>query len=114
MTDTQLKALYHERMHWLDALKRYDIPLRDLPIDQYDEIEMASAKFRTADKAIVQELKARGGIAELKGVTLHMTVDRKSFAALDPGTGRPIGWEEVYVKGFGIGRLLFRPSPSAS
>ncbi len=115
MTDRKLLSLYHERMAQLDATNRYGgwtlRELREHAPEKRAEIDRASKAFLTAEKAIVEELIARGGSAKLKGVTLHLTADQKNFAALNPGTETPLGWTAEAGNYSGMTALLYRRRP---
>ncbi len=110
MTDRNLLALYHERMAQMEATNRYGrYTLRDLREQEpakRAEVDRASEAFRAADAAIVEELIARGKPAELKGMTLHLTRDRESFVALQPGTMLALGFTKSACERAGIRSLI--------
>ncbi len=112
MTDRELLALYRERMTALEATGQYrGLPMKQMTQDQRTRAEKTSEDFRAADAAIVEELIARGKPAKLKSVTLHLTSDGRNFAALEPGTQQPFGWEPIYCERMGMNNLLYHYEP---
>jgi hypothetical protein len=92
MTDRDLLALYHKRMAKLEAMKLWRGPLKNMDPEYRAELEKISRAFWAADRAITEELIARGKPARLNGVTLWLTHDLRNFAALEPGEQSVKGW----------------------
>lgn len=95
MTDQELLDLYHKRQDALAQIGGFGHkPIRDMPPSMRSRCNAVSIEFRERDQAITTELRLRGQSAHLDGVTLHLTSDRLHWVALQPGTQRPLLYED--------------------
>src|SRR6185312_2705977 len=111
MTDADLADLLAARTRAWEELGVSHQAIRDMRPSLRARMDAASRRFRSADAAIVAELRRRPGPVRLGDVELWLTQDGCSYAECDPETGAPVCCAE---KGHpGRGRLMLHDYPGS-